>query len=141
MVERITRKQSLVMDDLFSGEADEATVLAKHKVSRNTFNKWLDGQAFQAEFARRMDSAYRQGRLIIARYVPLAAAKLVELTESDKEETARKACLDIISQQRNFVSTFEESSELDIDNEQEQLLEPASAGRILASLARERAGK
>ncbi|MBL7107448.1 MAG: hypothetical protein ISS77_07575, partial [Phycisphaerae bacterium] len=26
-----------------------------------------------------------------------AAAKLVELTQSDKEETARKACLDIIS--------------------------------------------
>ena len=29
--------------------------------------------------------------------MPLAAAKLVKLTEGDKEETARKACLDIIS--------------------------------------------
>ena len=49
-----------------------------------------------------------QSNLIVSRYAPVAAARLVELTESDKEETARKACLDVISMPTKF---FEELKE------------------------------
>ena len=45
----------------------------------------------------RVERAVQRTRLIIARYAPLAASKLVQLTESENQETARKACLDIIS--------------------------------------------
>jgi len=93
----LTKRQLAVIDDLFAGELDEQAVLDKHKISRNLYNKWLADEHFAEQFNERIARAYRQSEFIIARYAPLAAAKLVALTESDKEETARKACLDIIS--------------------------------------------
>jgi hypothetical protein len=94
---RLSKKQVAVIEDLFAGELDEAAVLDKHKISRNRYNKWLADECFVEAFAERIARAYRQSQLIIARYAPLAAAKLVQLTGSDSAETARKACLDIIS--------------------------------------------
>jgi hypothetical protein len=95
-MDRLSKKQLAVIEDLFAGELDEAAALDKHKVSRNRYNEWLADEGFVAAFAERIGRAYRQSQLIIARYAPLAAAKLVQLTESDSAETARKACLDII---------------------------------------------
>ena len=89
-------KKQRVIDDLFNGNGDEQAVLQKHRISTRVFNKWLADDDFREMFDQRIEAAYRQSRLIIARYAPLAAAKLLELTESEKEETARKACLDII---------------------------------------------
>jgi hypothetical protein len=94
---QLTKRQLAVIEDLFSGELNEQGVLDKHKISRNIYNKWQTDESFAGEFARRIDGACRQGQLIIARYASLAAAKLVALTESENQETARKACLDIIS--------------------------------------------
>jgi len=94
----LTKRQLAVIEDMFDGD-DEQAVLDKHKVSRRLYNKWLADSDFVGEFDRRIDAAYRQSAVLIARYAPLAAAKLVQLTESDKEETARRACLDIISMQ------------------------------------------
>jgi len=94
---QLNKRQLAVLEDLFSGELDEQAVLDKYKVSRNLYNKWLASEVFNEQFEQRIAGAYRQSAVLIARYAPLAAAKLVQLTESDKEETARKACLDIIS--------------------------------------------
>jgi len=92
----LTKKQLAVIEDLFAGELDEQAILDKHKISRNLYHRWLADERFTEQFNGCITRAYRQSELIIARYAPLAAAKLVQLTESDKEETARKACLDII---------------------------------------------
>ena len=94
---QLSKRQLAVIEEMFSGELDEQGVLDKHKVSRNLYNKWLADEGFANEFDRRIVSAYRQSEFIIARYAPLAAAKLVQLTESQSQETARKSCLDIIS--------------------------------------------
>jgi hypothetical protein len=95
--EKISKRQLAVIEDLFAGEIDEQAVLDKYRVSRRLYNKWLADSNFTGEFDRRIDAAFRQSAVLIARYAPLAAAKLVQLTESDNDETARKACLDIIS--------------------------------------------
>lgn len=92
----INKKQAAVLDDMFSGQFDEQAVLEKHKISRNVYSNWLSRKAFTEAFNRRIALAHLQSRALIARYASLAAAKLVQLTESEKEETARKACLDII---------------------------------------------
>ena len=94
---QLSKKQLAVIDELFNGELDEQGVLDMYKVSRLVFNKWLADKIFRDEFDRRADSGRRQSALLIAKYAPVAVAKLIQLTESDKGETARKACIDIIS--------------------------------------------
>lgn len=94
---QLKKRQLAVIEDLFGGELDEQGVLDKHNVSRYIYNKWQADENFAKEFARRIDSAFRQAQFIIARCTSVAAAKLVRLTESKNQETARKACLDIIS--------------------------------------------
>jgi hypothetical protein len=72
----------------------------------------------------------------MAKYSCLAAVKLVELTASDKAETARKACLDIISVPKIAANKDEQpdKAQKDSDRPAEQL--PAeTASRILAALA------
>jgi ABC-type glutathione transport system ATPase component len=70
----------------------------------------------------------------MAKYRCLAAAKLVELTASEKAETARKACLDIIRQPK--IATEAERGEED-GNKQAKQLSGAQASRILAAMVEE----
>ena len=136
---QLKKRQLAVIDDMFSGELDEQSVLAKHKVSRDVYNKWLADGDFAEEFDRRIASAHRQSAALIARYAPLAAAKLVQLTESENQETARKACLDIISLPKIGPQKTEQSDKgkKDSDTQAEQLPE-ATASRLLAALAEEK---
>ncbi len=133
---KLSKKQLAVIDDLFSGELDEQVVLQKHKVNRNVYNRWLANELFASEFDHRIMSAHRQSAVLIAKYAPLAAAKLVQLTESDKEETARKACMDIISLPALLDKKIVQPGELQTTETQlpQQLTEQA-AGRLLAALA------
>ncbi len=95
---RLCPKQLNVLEDLFSCELDEEEVLKKWKVRQRTYQNWHLMENFAAEYKRRLKQVRRKSELIIARFAPAAAGKLVQLTQSDKEETARKACLDIINQ-------------------------------------------
>lgn len=130
---KLSKRQFAVIDGLFAGELSEQEVLKKYKVSVCVFNKWLADERFCAEFDRRIASAHRQSATLIARYAPLAAAKLVQLTGSDKEETARKACLDIISLPTLAVKKTEQSS-----GEGREQLSEQTASRLLAALAEEK---
>jgi len=136
---RLSKKQLAVIEEMFSGELDEQQVLDKHKVSRNVYNRWLTDENFCAEFDRRTDSARRQGELIIAKYASLAAAKLVQLTESKSQETARKACLDIISLPQAAAKKTQGPSEGSRADEQEgPQLSDETVSRLLAVLAEEK---
>ena len=133
---KLSKKQLAVMEDLFSGGLDEQAVLDKHKVSRNVYDRWLTDGLFVSEFDRRIMSAHRQSAALIARYAPLAAAKLVQLTESEKEETARKACLDIISLQALLDKRIVQPGESQTDEAQPlQQMTGQAASRLLAALA------
>ena len=133
----LSKRQLAVIDDLLAGEFDERAILEKHEVSKRAFNRWLGESVFMAELDRRVEWLNRQSELIIARYKSLAAAKLVQLTESEKEETARKACLDIISVPKS--SAQRASQSLDESQatspQQYQQLSPETASRLLAVLA------
>ena len=133
---KLSKKQLAVMEDLFSGELDEQAVRDKHEVSRSVYNRWLADGDFVEEFDRRIASAHRQSAALIARYAPLAAAKLVQLTESENQETARKACLDIISLPKIAAPKTEQSykAKKDDDDPAEQLSE-ATVSKLLAALA------
>ena len=131
---KLSRRQLAVLDDLFAGDFSEQQVLDKHKLNRSRYNRWLAEERFCAEFDRRIASAHRQSAALIARYAPLAAAKLVQLTDSEKEETARKACLDIISSCGNKGTEPQRDKATELT---EYELSPQTAGRLLAALANE----
>ena len=94
---RLSKKKNQVIEDLFENQFDEEVVLRKNHLSRKTYNQWLSSESFAAEFDQRIGWLQRHCQAMIAKYATFAAAKLVELIESEKQETARKACLDIIS--------------------------------------------
>ncbi len=131
---RLTKKQREVIDELFAGELDERAVLRKHKVSPRLYDRWQGDGVFVAALERRMAAAYRQSAALIARYAPVAAAKLVELTQSEKEETARKACLDIISMPQQLCPA-RPSEPVEPDSNEWADLSDEAAARILAVLA------
>lgn len=133
---QLTKRQLAVIDDLFSGELDEQAALDKHKISRNIYNKWLANEQFSEQLRERITSSHRQSELIVARYAPLAAAKLVELTESQNPETARKACLDIMSLPPAATKKIQATSASERADEQEgQRLSDETVSRLLAVLA------
>ena len=129
-----------MIEDIFRGDLDEQAVLDKHKVSKSLYNKWLCDDGFAEQFDRRVAASYRQSAALIARYATLAAAKLVQLTESTSQETARKACLDIITMHAS--THIADASATPPENEttspQTPALTPETATKLLAVLAEER---
>lgn len=95
---QLTEKQINLLNDLFESGKSEIEVLKEHRISAYVYRRWLnENQLFADEFTFRIQAGKRQCERLIASYAPAAAAKLIELTQGEKEETTRKACLDIIS--------------------------------------------
>lgn len=132
---RLNKKQLSVLDDLFQGGLSQQEILDKHRVSAAVFNKWFASRLFCAEFSARMSALNRHSELIIAKYASVAAAKLVQLTESEKAETARKACLDILSLPRAGVDVPEIKDDKNSESERPEELSADTAGKLLAVLA------
>jgi hypothetical protein len=135
----VTRRQSAVLQDMLDGELDEREILEKHRVSQKTFNRWLSGDAFMAELNRRLQWLNLQSEVVITRYKTLAAARLVHLTESENQETARKACLDIINlPNRSDIPPKQPNNEPKVTQQPEyDELSPETCSRLLAALAEE----
>ncbi|MHC4153596.1 MAG: hypothetical protein ACYST6_01515 [Planctomycetota bacterium] len=137
---KLSRKQSAVLDDMLAGELDERDILEKHNVSQKAFNRWLGEDAFMAELNRRLQWLNLQSELIITRYKTLAAARLVQLTDSENQETARKACLDIINLPKRVDSPPKQpNDESKVSGPPEyHELSPEVCSRLLAALAEEK---
>lgn len=126
--------QLAVLDDLFNSDLDEQGVLEKHRVRRSTYESWLANELFAERFKRYLNNVSRRSELLMAKYRCLAAAKLVELTASEKAETARRACLDIINQPK--IAT--EAEKNDATKPQAAQFSNEQASRILAAMAGEK---
>ncbi len=131
----LSKKQVKVLNDLFKGELDEQEVLEKHKVWRTVYDRWLEDERFLSEFEKRMRSAHRHSELVIARYAGLAATKLMQLTKSDSQETARKACLDIIGFHQAADEKRKETECQPAPTKKYHSMPPELAERILAAMA------
>ncbi len=128
---KLTKKQLAVIDAVFTSDEDETDILEKHRVGLSQYNKWLADENFKAEFARRIEWLNLKSQALIARYTSLAAAKLIELTESGKEETRRRACLDILSLPKQLPQV----QSADANPENTPPLPPQTASKLLAALA------
>ena len=133
----LSRKQLTVIDEMFIAEMDIEAILAKQNVTRRQYNKWLGDDNFKAEFTRRIEWLNLQSQAMIARYASLATAKLVALTDSENQETRRKACLDIISLPR-VNAQKQDVPATDSDAQTVENLSPQTAARLLEALAQEK---
>jgi hypothetical protein len=93
--------QRAVIKELLESQLPENEVLEKHKVTPWRYKKWLANGLFARLFNARLDARMRQGNLIMLRCFPQAAEKFANLIGSQKEETSRKACVDIITLWKN----------------------------------------
>jgi hypothetical protein len=133
-VKHLWSRQLGVLNDLFTGQIEEEEVLKKWRVTRQTYVRWHTMANFTAEYKRRLKQAKLEGERILARYSSTAASKLVELTQSEKEEIARKASLDVIHYFRRKPKSRSAGKK---EPEAEKLpdLPPEKASRLLAALA------
>lgn len=121
---------------MFTGEMDTEAILTKHNVARKLYNKWLGDENFKAEFTRRIEWLNLHSQAMIARYASLAAARLVALTDSENQETRRKACLDIISLPR--INAHKQTATAESNIESIESLHPDTASRLLEALAQQK---
>lgn len=130
---RLSPRQLEVIDELCIAELSEAKILEKYGISYTIYRRWLSMENFSEEMDFRMGAARRQSQFIVAKFASHVASKLIELTESEKEETARKACVDIIRMPA-IVSGLNQKEEHDSS---EVPITQETATRILASLAKQ----
>lgn len=133
---RLGRRQLVLMDDLFAAESEEHRILEKHRIGRQVFRRWLAGGEFREELNERVAGGYRLSALFLARSAPLAAKKLMNLTDCDKVETARKACIDIITMRPQILPSTEGPT-FDGDAKDLPPIPSQAASRLLAALAEE----
>jgi hypothetical protein len=140
IAKKLTKRQLDVIEELFAGRLEEQEIFEKYRLSRKLFNKWWDDDTFKQQFEKRLADAYRQSTVLIARYATTAAAKLIQLTDSDKPETARKACLDIISMPILTAGKKAQPSDehQSADNSPPVSFKAETAGKLLAVLAEDK---
>lgn len=133
---RLTAKQLAVIEDLFTGDLEESEIIEKHKIGRAQYDRWLADERFVQHLQRRIVHTRLQSQILLARCAMTAAAKLVQLTNCEKEETARKACLDIIAMNTDGGPSTDADATRPIPTVAN--LSPKTAGRLLAALAEDR---
>ena len=137
----LTGTQSAVLTDLFGGEVGRQAVLRRHGIRAKTFDRWMQEELFSAEYYERLRGACAEWELILAKYSPVAAARLIELTGSSHDETARRACVDVLKHLRAAAG---ESGKNGLEGEEMGEYSELSvevAGRLLAVLAKEKQQK
>ena len=127
----LSNKQRAVLNDLFQNGLTEHETLEKHNISPCRYRKWLENGLFSQEINDRIDAAIRQSKLVMARWLPLAAERLAQLTISEKDETARKACLDVISL---HTPGAEQKTVEEVKPKELPTLPPEVASKLLAAL-------
>ncbi len=133
-VKQLSQKQLEVIEGLFEERLNEDVVLKRRRVTRRTYRRWHTQKNFVAEYKRRLKQAKLEGERIMAKYSSVAASKLVELTQSKKEEIARRASLDVINYFRRKTKS-KSASKNQLEAEKLPDLPPETASRLLAALA------
>ena len=109
---KLSKRQINVLDGLFAGDLTLNDILKSCRVSQITYYEWLSDPFFMSAFDIRIDSARVILTATLAAYSQAALLSLVNLTRSEKTETARKACLDIVKLVQD--EKDEQDSNLDI---------------------------
>jgi|GEM_PF-2510512 len=131
----LTKKQKGVLEDLFSGPLTVQDVLEKWYVTRRTYFRWHAQEFFASEFKRLLNLTHIESELICARYSAQVAMKLVSLTVAEKDEIARKACMNVINHPSRKTKNQIVTKNLPTPEEDYPPLPPEVQSKLLAFLA------
>jgi hypothetical protein len=131
----LTKKQLEIIDELFKNGGDETEISMKYGISYKQWVKWLGNKHFSEEVAGRIELAKCRSQILMAKYIPLAAAKLVQLCNSENNETGRRACLDILALETGPKQVSDTSTNQ--SPEPAANIDAATASKLLAALAEE----
>ncbi len=127
----LTQEQLEIIDDLFELGGDENAVIQKHNIDRKVFRGWLAEKEFADCVADRLKSSKLHSEILLSRYASFAASKLIQLCQSENQETSRKACLDILNLHKEQLLNTDENQPA----EPLPSIDPETASKILAVLA------
>lgn len=125
----LNRRQRKLIEELFESSKSEEALFKQIGIRPGTLADWLREPEFAGAIEERIDRSNLSSRLLIARAKPVAAKTLISLMHSDKEETARKACLDVMGFEDAKAPAKREQKDAAIEIEAEK------AERILRILA------
>lgn len=125
----LTGKQREVARAVYEGQLSEDELSERFGITVRQLQRWSASEAFEQELDRLCRGTERETRLIINRYGPIAAAKLVTLLDSDKDDTARRTALDLVDRCLNRQPVGEEGDQSDAEVSDDQ------ARRMLLTLA------
>lgn len=137
------RRQQRFCEVLYrSADVSLADAMRQCSVSPKTVAEWMDESGLQQALHLQFRIKMMEGRSIIGRAVPMAAAKLVELLAEDaddnagrksRDETIRKACLDILS----LGSAYEQAIDCRNAQHPDQMLSDEEAEKLIAALTQD----
>lgn len=107
------------MDELFKGDKDESSILSDNNVSDSVYSTWIEDNEWQVEFQARIEKHQRNAKILIANYQATAAATLIQLTQDEKSNIARLACIDIINICKEMSEEKEKPTKIEISKEAE----------------------
>jgi hypothetical protein len=87
----------MIIDDFFERGLSEAQVCDKHGLTVEKLREWCQDSDFKDQVFQRLFAPVSQAWIMLARSAPKTAQRLIELTDCEKPDIARKACLDILT--------------------------------------------
>ena len=137
---KIYTKKRKFLDELFENAYAQAAAKKKLDVSSYIYKRWLNDPQFEAEFNSSIKILLKDCEIQLAQFAPFAVKKLIDLTESEKDELKLKASIEILK----MVNLFENEKNNDFGGKliQEKNLETLSdetASRILSALVENQA--
>ena len=123
---KLNKKQRDFLDEILNNRSSVELASDKLNISSDCLCKWFASPEFTEELARRLELIIKRADMLISQNRLTAAEKLINLTSCEKEETARKACLDILE----LTATI-----TDKNHKPQQKIDPKLAAKLLSILA------
>jgi hypothetical protein len=132
---KIYTKKRKFLDELFENAYAQAAAKKKLDVSSYIYKRWLNDPQFEAEFNSSIKILLKDCEIQLAQFAPFAVKKLIDLTESEKDDLKLKAAIEILK----MVNLFENAKNEELKDQYElgkdlETLSDEKASRILSVL-------
>ena len=95
----MVEKWRIVLKDIIEAGMNEREVEEKYRLQKGLIRRWYADEEFRTELIAAVKTARLRAMAMMGQSTTMAMTELVSLARCGKEETRRKACMDIIRMQ------------------------------------------